>query len=350
MKKVALGMSGGVDSSVSALLLKEAGYEVTGVYLQMLEKDKSQAASEDARQVAEKLGIDFLVFDVRKEFKEKVIDYFTDSYLKGLTPNPCVVCNREIKFKLFFDLVKDLDIQYLASGHYVDLYHDPQKNAYYLKQARDLSKDQSYFLYYLNQASLSKTIFPLASYTKEEVKELALKADLHLARKKDSQEICFISDNDYKKFLLESIGQKAFAKGPVYNMQGELLGQHQGLPFYTIGQRKGLGLSLKEPAYVVSKNLEGNALYLGQDKDLYSGGLLADELNLVDGSLLDENIIYDVKIRYSLKTAQARVKHLSKDKIEVYFLENQRAISPGQSIVIYKDNILLAGGVILKSL
>lgn len=350
MKKVALGMSGGVDSSVSAFLLKEAGCEVIGVYLQMLEKEDSQAAMEDARRVCEKLNIDFFVFDVRKEFKEKVIDYFTGAYLKGLTPNPCVVCNREIKFKLFFDLVKDLDIDYLASGHYVDIFFDQDKSACYLKQAKDLSKDQSYFLYYLNQDFLSKTLFPLATYTKEEVKELALKAGLHLARKKDSQEICFISNNDYKAFLLDSFGPEAFAKGPVYNMQGKLLGQHQGLPFYTIGQRKGLGLSLQEPAYVVSKDLENNALYLGQDQDLYSEGLLADQLNLVDGQLLDENTLYDVKIRYSLKTAQAKIKHSQADKIEVYFQEAQRAISPGQSVVIYKDNILLAGGVILKSL
>lgn len=350
MKKIALGMSGGLDSSVAAYLLKEEGWQVTGVYLQMLEDDQAQAAIDDARRVAQDLDIDFFVFDVRKTFREKVIDYFTETYIKGLTPNPCVVCNREIKFKLLFDLVKDLDINYIASGHYVDIFYDEEKSFYYLKKAKDLTKDQSYFLYYLNQESLSRIVFPLASYTKEQVKEIALEAGLHIAGKKDSQEICFINNNDYKKFLQASFGPNTFKEGPVYNMDGELLGQHEGLPFYTIGQRKGLGISLREPAYVIKKDRQKNALYLGKNEDLFSKGLIAGETNLVDGRLFDENYYYDVKIRYSLQTAEARVKHLDDHKIEVSFKEAQRAISPGQSLVIYKDDILVGGGVILKNL
>lgn len=350
MKKVAVGMSGGVDSSVTAYLLKEQGYQVIGVYLQMIEKEDAAKGLNDARKVAEQLGIEFRHFDIRDKFKEKVIKYFTDSYLAGITPNPCVFCNREIKFKLFFDLVKDLDVDYLATGHYVKVLKNEENGKYYLGKASDEKKDQTYFLYYLNQDVLKKVIFPLGDFIKDEVKEIAGKAGLHVAQKSESQEICFIPDNDYKKYLRTAFGEKAFKKGPVFDMEGNLVGEHMGLPFYTIGQRKGLGISMEYPAYVIATDIEKNALYLGEPENLFSNKLTASEINLLDGGAFEEDWEYDIKIRYSVRTAKGKVKYLPDGNIQVLFSEPQRAITPGQSVVFYKKNLLIGGGVILNSI
>lgn len=347
MKKVAVGMSGGVDSSVTAYLLKKQGYEVVGVYLQMIEKEDAEKGLTDAKRVAEQLGIEFRHFDIRDKFKEKVIKYFTDSYIAGITPNPCVVCNREIKFKLFFDLVKEFDVDYLATGHYVKVIKDEKTGYFHLGKAEDLFKDQTYFLYYLNQDVLSKVIFPLGDYEKEDVKKIAAEAGLHVAQKSESQEICFIPDNDYKRYLREAFGDKAFKKGPVFDLEGKKVGEHHGLPFYTIGQRKGLGISMEYPAYVIGTDKEKNALYLGKNENLFSNKLTAGEVNLLTGETFEENIEYDIKIRYSTKTSKGRVKNLPDGKIEVSFTEPQRAITPGQSVVLYKGDLLVGGGVIM---
>ncbi len=347
MKKVAVGMSGGVDSSVTAYLLKKQGYEVVGVYLQMIEKKDAEKGLADARRVAEQLGIEFRHFDIRDKFKEKVIKYFTDSYIAGITPNPCVVCNREIKFKLFFDLVKDFDVDYLATGHYVKVIKDEKSGFFHLEKAEDALKDQTYFLYYLNQDVLSKVLFPLGEYKKEEVKKIAEEAGLYVAQKSESQEICFIPDNDYKKYLKEAFGDKTFKKGPVFDLENKKVGKHLGLPFYTIGQRKGLGISMEYPAYVIKTDQEKNALYLGKNENLFSDKLIAGEINLLTGVSFDEDTEYDIKIRYSTRTSKGKVRSLLQGKIKVSFTEPQRAITPGQSVVLYKEDLLVGGGVIM---
>lgn len=349
MKKIALGMSGGVDSSVAAYLLKEQGFEVTGIYLQMTDKEDIDQSYIDAQKVSEQLGIEFRHYDIRKQFKEKVISYFMDSYLNGITPNPCIVCNREIKFKLFFELIKDLDFDYIATGHYVKVSQDKESSLYYLGKAEDEIKDQTYFLYYLNQAILSKALFPLGNYKKEEVKKIAKEIGLHVAQKSESQEICFITDNDYKNYLRQAFGDKTFNKGPVIDMDGAKIGEHLGLPFYTIGQRKGLGISLEYPAYVVGWDQKNNTLQLGRNEDLFSDRLIAGEINVLDGNSFEEDLDYDIKIRYSVKTSRGKVKNLKNNRIEVNFTEAQRAITPGQSVVIYKNERLIGGGVIQSS-
>jgi len=347
MKKVAVGMSGGVDSSVTAYLLKKQGYEVVGVYLQMIEKDDAEKGLSDAKRVADQLEIEFKHFDIRKEFQEKVIKYFKDSYISGITPNPCIVCNREIKFKLFFDLVKDLDVDYIATGHYVRVIEDKKTGYYYLGKAEDQFKDQTYFLYYLNQNVLKRVLFPLGEYKKDDVKRIAAEAGLHVAQKSESQEICFIPDNDYKKYLKNAFGENTFKKGPVFDLDGKKVGEHLGLPFYTIGQRKGLGISMEYPAYVVGMDKVKNALYLGRNENLFSDKLIAGQVNSTTGKIFDEDVEYDIKIRYSVKTSTGKVKNLTDGKIEVIFKEPQRAITPGQSVVLYNQELLVGGGVIM---
>ncbi len=349
MKNVALGMSGGVDSSVAAYLLKKQGYKVTGIYLQMTDKENVDQSLIDAQRVSEQLGIEFRHFDIRDQFKEKVISYFKDSYLNSITPNPCIVCNREIKFKLFFELIKDLDFDYISTGHYVKILQDEESSLYYLGKAEDEKKDQTYFLYYLNQDILSKVIFPLGNYKKEDVKKIANEIGLNVAQKKESQEICFIADNDYKKYLRKAFGERTFNKGPVIDMDGNIIGEHLGLPFYTIGQRKGLGISLEYPAYVVGWDQNKNILQIGKNEDLFSDRLIAGEINKLDGNPFEEDLEYDIKIRYSVKTSKGKVKNLRDNKIEVHFTEAQRAITPGQSVVIYKKDRLIGGGVIQSS-
>ena len=349
MKKVAVGMSGGVDSAVTAYLLKKQGYHVIGVYMQMIDSGNYEKNLSDAQKVAEMLGIDFKYYDIRDSFREKVIKYFTDSYVKGLNPNPCVICNKEIKFKLFFDLVKEFDVDYISTGHYARTGQDPATGQFFIKKAKDLNKDQTYFLYYLNQSVLKKVIFPLGDYYKDEVKEIAEKAGLHIARKSESQEICFIPDNDYKKYLVSIYGQESFKKGDILDQKGKKIGEHKGLPFYTIGQRKGLGISLEYPSYVTGFNEKNNILYIGRNEDLFSNKLIAGDYNLIHVDDFDEGMEYDIKIRYSVKTSKGIVKKIGDNKIEVIFKEPQRAITPGQSVVFYQEDYLIGGGIILES-
>ncbi len=346
MNKIAVGMSGGVDSSVTAYLLKKQGYEVTGVYLQMIDDIHAEKAAGDAKKVADQIGIDFNRYDIRDKFKEKVIAYFTESYLAGVTPNPCVVCNKEIKFKLFFDLVKELGIDTIATGHYVKVEKDTQSGKYLLKKAEDERKDQTYFLYNLTQEVLQKVKFPLGDYKKDKVKEMADEAGLHVAKKSESQEICFISDNDYKSYLKEYYGDQVFQKGPIIDQQGNFVGEHTGLPFYTIGQRKGIGLSLDYPAYVTGFNQKENVLYIGEQNDLFTDTLTAEKYNLLHLDSFDEEYEYDIKIRYSNYTSKGYIKVNPDQTIIVNFKEPQRAVTPGQSVVFYDGDILIGGAVI----
>lgn len=348
MKKIAVGMSGGVDSAVTAWLLHQKGYEVTGVYLRMIPQDNWQKSMEDARAVAEKIGIPFTYYDIRKEFQEAVIRYFTDAYFSGITPNPCIICNREIKFKLFFNLARELGISNIATGHYLRLEEEPDTKKLMIRKAKDLNKDQTYFLYYLSQEVLRHSEFPLGEYTKQEVKDIAEKAGLPVARKQESQEICFIPENDYKAYLLENFGKQAFTPGQILDRDWKVVGTHHGLPFYTIGQRKGLGVAMPYPAYVTGFDKVNNRLFIGRNQDLFSSRLVASSCNLVHKEQVEEGEVYDIKIRYSLHTAKGTVRSLPDNRLEVSFFEPQRAITPGQSMVFYQGEILIGGGIITE--
>ena len=347
MNKIAVGMSGGVDSSVTAWLLKQQGYEVTGVYLRMIDHPNADKAVSDAKKVADQIGIDFREYDIRKEFKEKVEAYFSDAYLSGVTPNPCVVCNREIKFRLFFDLLKESGIDTIATGHYLNVQKDAETGKYIMRKAADPQKDQTYFLYHLSQEVLQKVMFPLAEYSKEQVKQMAADAGLHIAQKDESQEICFIPENDYKKYLKKHFGEETFIPGPIVDQQGHVVGTHTGLPFYTIGQRKGIGLSLSYPAYVTGFNHHQNTLYIGEKDQLFSDTLLAADYHLIHQDTFAPDKEYDIKIRYSSYTSKGKVSVNHDNTLRVTFNEPQRAITPGQSVVFYDGDVLIGGGIII---
>lgn len=333
MKKVIIAMSGGVDSSVGAALLKKQGYEVVGVFLNLGQSfDKKRA-----QQVAKKLAIPFYAFDLRKEFKSKIVDYFLKNYKIGLTPNPCVVCNKEIKFGFLFEKLKALGADYIATGHYARLVRG------ILLQAKDKEKDQSYFLWKLNQKILKKTLFPIGDYTKTEIKKLARKFKLPVLDIPESQEICFIQTST-ADFLKKHIKPKP---GSIIDLNERVLGQHQGLWFYTIGQRKRIELP-SGPFYVVDKNIKRNALIISRnEKDLYKKELIAKNINWIPKKEPKFPLKVMAKIRYRHDSAPAMITK-EKNKIKVVFSRPQRAITPGQSVVFYRNQEVLGGGIIIK--
>ncbi len=359
-KKVAVAMSGGVDSSVVAAILKDRGYQVFGVTLDLLQQEKdakgdiyrrcsSSRAIEDARRTCEQLGIDHHVLNLKETFQKKVVDYFIREYERGRTPNPCVVCNRFIKFDVLLKEVFSLGGEQLATGHYARLFYDSSSDTHFLYKARDFHKDQTYFLYNLTQKELRHCLFPLGDYVKEEIRDMAGKAGLDIAGKAESQEICFIQDNDYKNFLRKqrTIHVKP---GPFLDTAGKKLGTHQGLPFYTVGQRKGLGLAAGYPLYVVDIDFSKNAIILGRQEELFSPGLLAEGVNFITESWIKEGEIKEqdikVKIRYRSPEVEARLEPLSGDQVRVVFNSPQRAVAPGQAVVFYQDSMVLGGGTI----
>ena len=346
MKKVLLGMSGGVDSSVSAIILKKQGYEVIGLTM-ILCGEENSSAIEDARRVCEKLNIEHHVADLRNEFKKNVIDNFICSYMQAKTPNPCVECNKYMKFNEFYKIAQDLGCDYIATGHYAKIEYSEKYKQYVLTKSNSDRKDQTYFLYGINKEILPQILFPLAEFgDKTEIRKIAEEYDLNVAKKKDSQEICFIPNNDYISFLKDTNNIKE-RKGKIVSRSGEILGEHNGLINYTIGQRKGLGIAYKEPLYVLKLDSNKNQVIVGTEKELYSIELEANELNfLVDIELMKPMEI-KAKIRYRAKEADCVLE--VKDTIaKVIFKEPQRAITPGQSVVFYKDDVVIGGGKIIK--
>ncbi len=355
-KKVMLGMSGGVDSSVAAAILLQQGYEVIGVTLQIWqdideETQKSEggccslSAVDDARRVANKLGIPYYVLNFKDIFNKSVIDYFKEEYFKGRTPNPCIACNRHVKWQAMLDKAVSMGIDYIATGHYAKVLYDKETNRYVLKKSVTDRKDQTYALYNLTQEQLSRTLMPIGDYPKEEIRNMAKEIGLSVASKPDSQEICFISDNDYGKFLSENC-EKEIVPGKFVDTKGNVLGDHKGIVHYTVGQRKGLGIAFGKPMFVVALDAKKNIVVLGDDSEVFSTELTASDLNFISIEKPFDGLRIGAKIRYSAKESPATIHVLDNDKVKVIFDEPQRAITPGQAVVFYDGDIVVGGGTI----
>ena len=345
-KKVLLGMSGGVDSSVSALLLQEQGYEVIGVTMQLLDKENIESIN-DAKKVCQKLGIEHHVVDLKKVFKERVIENFISTYMCAKTPNPCVECNKYLKFGELFNIAKQFECDYIATGHYARIEYSNIYNQYVLAKSKSKLKDQTYFLYDIDKKILPNIIFPLSDFDdKNEIRKIAEERGLEIAQKKDSQEICFIENNNYIEFLQKQNLGKTIERGNIVLKNGKILGTHNGLIHYTIGQRKGIGISYQEPLYVIKLDSEKNEVVVGTEKELYSKELTAKNLNFLVDINLQEGIEIQAKVRYRANPAKATLK-VEGDFAKVVFEQEQRAITPGQSIVFYMDDIVLGGGKIM---
>lgn len=347
MGKVLLGMSGGVDSSASAIILKKQGYEVIGATMILCGNERTTAI-DDAKKVCEKLKIDHYIIDLRKEFKKNVIDNFIYSYKHAETPNPCVECNKNLKFGEFYKFAQELGCDYIATGHYAKIEYSDIYNQYVLTKSKSETKDQSYFLYGIDKEIMPYVLFPLADIKdKEETRKIAEENELIVAKKKDSQEICFIPNNDYISFLLSNEKNIIEKRGKIVLKDGKVLGEHTGLINYTVGQRKGLGISYKEPLYVLELNKGKNEVIVGTEEELYNSELEADELNFLVDIDLTGQLEIKAKIRYRAKEAEATLE--VKDGLaKLTFKEPQRAITPGQSVVFYKDDIVIGGGKIVK--
>lgn len=344
MKRVLIGLSGGVDSSVSAHLLMEQGYEVVGATMRLHPCSDLEATVNDAKRVCEHLKIEHIVLDFSNIFNKYVITNFIDEYEKGHTPNPCIICNEHLKFGAMLDYALNNGFDYVATGHYADVRYNKQINKYMLYASPKI-KDQSYFLYRLKQHQLSHILFPLFGVNKDEVRTIARNNKLPVADKKDSQEICFIPDNNYREFLLNN--NVKFKPGEFVNESGEVLGKHNGIINYTIGQRKGLGLSFKVPMFVKRIDPINNTVVLGENTELFSDELICKDLSLTYLDELISPIKVKAKIRFRFEGANATITPIDKNSCKVTFDEPQRAITKGQSVVFYDDNIVLGGGFIV---
>ncbi len=350
--RVAVGMSGGVDSSVAALLLKEQGYEVIGITLKLSTPDVcstdvqvccSPQDVKDAKKVANYLGIKHYTIDWEELFKKEVIDYFVDAYREGLTPNPCVVCNRKIKTGRLAKYVQlFLDADFLATGHYI------RKNRIFdypvLRRGKDQKKDQSYFMALLEPSVVDNLLFPLGEYTKEQTREIARKYNLPVSQKKDSFEICFTAGKTPAEYLKEQ--DFNITEGDILHISGKKIGKHKGLPYYTIGQRRGIGVRWSKPLYVIDKNPHSNTIVVGEEDYLYTDSVSAKNLNFfVPYKLWDKGRIY-VQGRYNQKPVKVKSVDISNDRINIIFEERQKKFAPGQILAVYQDDKLIAGGVI----
>ena len=345
-KTILVAMSGGVDSSVAVWLLQQQGYTCVGATMRLHESAQGpDDDTEDARAVARRLGIDHYVFDCREEFSRQVMAPFAQDYLQGLTPNPCVTCNRHIKFGLFLERARELGLTHIATGHYVRQIYDADTGRWHLEKARDLSRDQSYVLGCLNQEQLSSARFPLGELSKDQVRQIAQEQGFVNAHKHDSQDICFVPDGDYAAFLSRYTGQ-TWPQGEILNQEGQVLGHHQGAIRYTLGQRKGLGVSAPMPLYVCSKSMADNTVTLGPEEALFSRTLLARDWVWATIPALTQPLRCRAKVRYRQQEQWALVTPREDGLVEVTFDEPQRAITPGQAVVLYDGQAVIGGGTI----
>ena len=348
-----IGMSGGVDSSVAAYLLKKQGYDVIGITMQVWQQDKeyeekeggccSLKSVEDARKVAYKLDIPFYVVNFKEIFKNSVIDYFVDEYMNGRTPNPCIVCNKFIKFDALLKKAMALGAQYVATGHYATI--EKLNGRYVIRKSEDDKKDQTYVLYNLTQYQLSHTLMPCGTYHKDKIREIAKEIGLKVYNKKDSVEICFIPDNDHGAFIKKQLPHK-IKEGNFVDRKGNVLGKHKGIVYYTIGQRKGLGIALGRPMFVTDINPITNEVVLGSEEDIFKTELIAGDMNFIPFDKLQQPMEVEAKIRYSAKPSSAVIYPIENGKVKVVFRQKQRAITKGQSVVFYDGDLLIGGGVI----
>ncbi|MBP0979197.1 MAG: tRNA 2-thiouridine(34) synthase MnmA [Oscillospiraceae bacterium] len=346
-KKVLIGLSGGVDSAVAALILLKQGYEVQALTMTMFDQDSNQDIINKAKKISNQLNIKHHVLDCKEVFLDKIINNFVSEYLAGRTPNPCVACNKYIKFGLFLDYAKKQGFDYISTGHFAEIFFDKNNHEYLLKKSVFGNKDQSYFLYNLNQDILKYILLPISKYNKSEIKKIALESDLILENYKESQDICFIPGGKYVDFL-ENITNKKSLAGNFVDKSGNILGKHGGIWNYTIGQRKGLGKSFNKKMFVVDININNNEVVLSAE-DPMSNKLVARDINIVSPKRFKDEMIVDAKIRYKHKAQKARIylkNNKNNNEIEVVFLEPQRAITRGQSVVFYQDDIVIGGGII----
>ncbi len=350
MTKTLIAMSGGVDSSVVALLMKKENYDCQGLLMKLFDGDNEPACCtkkdiEDAESVAKKLSIPFSVVNLSEGFRENVIDKFISAYENGATPNPCIDCNRYMKFERLFEEGSKMGCDKVATGHYARIEYDEEADRYILKKALDTSKDQSYVLYSLTQSQLSRAMFPLGEMTKETVRSIAESAGFINADKIDSQDICFVKGEAYYEFIERTQGKK-YPKGDFVTVNGENLGKHQGIIRYTIGQRKGLGIAYSSPLYVVKVNKDENKVILGSNEDLFTTTLIAKNINLISVPEITNPMRVTAKVRYRHTEQPATVTQTDSDTIKVVFDSPQRAITKGQSVVLYDGDIVVGGGII----
>ncbi len=350
-ERIVVAMSGGVDSSVAAALLVQKGYQVIGLMLRLWAEPGGEAdnrcctpdAVNSARRVADALDIPFYLFNVETPFRAHVVDYFVREYAAGRTPNPCLMCNRHIRFDLLLRRALTLDARYLATGHYVRL--ERANGRYRLLKGLDAHKDQSYVLYMLDQNVLPHLLFPLGEYTKTQVRQMARRLDLPVADRAESQDLCFLADGDYRRFLHQEAPQ-AVQPGPIIDRAGRVLGRHKGLPFYTIGQRRGLGIAAPEALYVLAIDAARNALVVGAAAELGSNDLTADCISYVSGQTPPQPLRVTAKIRYRASEAPALLTPLPADRARLRFDASLRDITPGQGVVFYRGQELVGGGII----
>jgi tRNA-specific 2-thiouridylase len=352
MTKVVVAMSGGVDSSVAAALLKQQGYEVVGMMLRLWsepgKEESNRCCTPDAlalaRRVAAKLDIPFYVIDAKDVFRNTVVNYFLEGYARGETPNPCLICNRSIRWEFLLNHALALGADFMATGHYVR--KREAEGRFQLLRAIDKAKDQSYVLHVLNQEKLKHALFPVGEYVKPEIRKIAESYGLPTASRHDSQDLCFLAGDDYRNFLARNAAEM-LKPGDIVAQGGKVIGKHNGLANYTIGQRKGLGVSSPIPLYVIAKDAQQNALIVGEADELGSSQLIAKDVNWISGEAPTESFRAEVKIRYTAKEAEAFVMPLEENQVKVQFDAPQRDITAGQAAVLYQEDVLMGGGIIL---